>query len=475
VNRTSIYGRSAGAVNFNPVRSASLCQMTREMLWFECHCSRRNRRRPTVKCIRLFCFALSALLLIATSASAQTADNYTAPTEFMDLFFDFTGSNELGYPAGQPTLGQMLTQSVVAKDSASGAPGPLVLVVGSSIYVYDSAGGVRLSQEQFRADRSSGFYELTAISHIGPALAYLAQIKANGDARWKARLASLRTHTVQVRAVNQRATNNWLDQLNQPAWSTRKAQIRSMVDYACARTISYIDSLGNGDSFTATGVNDDLFNGTSTQYPIPFVNVMIGTFMLEALRGAADVHDALARLKLDWPHAMALVSSRAGSNVSSGLTEGTNWLVLFLKAASGFTLPDDRIKIVPYAEVRPSLGQAQLAPADLSYYVQRVWGPLYYRKVVSDQVFAGIPTVYLPDRPPLPGDYFVTQAGAIDQFMIRMKHSLRDAREMLSNTVAFWMVQELANKNWNSAAVDIPGLTTGFPAGVAGYPAVTLK
>jgi hypothetical protein len=41
-------------------------------------------------------------------------------------------------------------------------------------------------------------------------------------------------------------------------------------------------------------------------------------------------------------------------------------------------------------------------------------------------------------RPPLPGDYFVTPAGAIDEFMIRMKHSLRDAREMLSNTAAFW-------------------------------------
>ena len=222
-------------------------------------------------------------------------------------------------------------------------------------------------------------------------------------------------------------------------------------------------------------MNDDFFNGASAQYPIPFVNVMIGTFMLEALRGAADVHASLARLKLDWPHAMVLVSSRAGSNVSSGLTEGTNWLVLFLKAASGFTLPDDRIKIVPYAEVRPSLGQAQLAQADLNYYVQRVWGPLFYRTIVSDQVFAGIPTVYLPNRPPLPGDYFVTKADAIDQFMIRLKHSLRDAREMLSNSVAFWMVQELANKNWNPAAVDIPGLTTGFPPGVAGYPAVTLK
>ena len=424
-----------------------------------------------MRSIRLSCSALTALLLFATPAPAQVTGSYTAPAEFMNLFFDFTGSEEPDYPAGQPTLGQMVTQS--AKESAGGAPGPLVLVVGSDIYVYDTAGGARLGAERFRADRASGFYELTAISHIGPALAYLAQIKANGDARWQARLASLRTHTEQVRALNRRAADNWLDRLNQPAWSAHKAQIRSMVDYACARTLSYIDSLGNGDRFTTAGVNDDFFNGTSTEYPIPFVNVMIGTFMLEALRGAADVQGSLARLKLHWPHAMVLVSSRAGSNVSSGLTEGTNWLVLFLKAVSGFSLPDDRIKIVPYAEVRPSLGQAQLAPADLTYYVQRVWGPLYYRKVVSDQVFAGIPTIYLPDRPPLPGDYFVTPAGAIDQFMIRMKHSLRDAREMLSNTVAFWMVRELANKNWDAGAVDIPGVSTGFPGGVAGYPAVT--
>jgi Domain of unknown function (DUF5624) len=424
-----------------------------------------------VRSIRLSCSALTALLLLATPAPAQVTGSYTAPAEFMNLFFDFTGSEEPDYPAGQPTLGQMVTQS--AKESAGGAPGPLVLVVGSDIYVYDTAGGARLGAERFRADRASGFYELTAISHIGPALAYLAQIKANGDARWQARLASLRTHTAQVRALNRRAADNWLDRLNQPAWSAHKAQIRAMVDYACGRTLSYIDSLGNGDRFTPAGVNDDFFNGTSAEYPIPFVNVMIGTFMLEALRGAADVQTSLARLKLDWPHAMVLVSSRAGSNVSSGLTEGTNWLVLFLKAASGFSLPDDRIKIVPYVDVRPSLGQAQLAPADLAYYVQRVWGPLYYRKVISDRVFAGIPTIYLPDRPPLPGDYVVTPAGAIDQFMIRMKHSLRDAREMLSNTVAFWMVRELANKNWDAGAVDIPGVTTGFPGGVAGYPEVT--
>ena len=82
---------------------------------------------------------------------------------------------------------------------------------------------------------------------------------------------------------------------------------------------------------------------------------------------------------------------------------------------------------------------------------------------------------WMRDAPPLPGDPGTTPADAIDQFMIRMKHSLRDAREMLSNTVAFWMVQELADKEWNVGKVNIPGLTTGFPPGVPGYPTVTLK
>jgi hypothetical protein len=196
-----------------------------------------------VRYINLSWLAIGTQLLLAGPLAAQTAGAYTAPAEFMNLFFDFTGSHEPDYPAGQPTLGQMLTQSAIAEDLTAGGPGPLVLVVGSDIYVYESKSGSLLGQQQFRADRASGFYELTAISHIGPALAYLAQIKANGDARWSARLASLRTHVAAVRTLNQRATNNWLDQLNQPAWSARKAQIRNMVDYACARTLHYIDSL----------------------------------------------------------------------------------------------------------------------------------------------------------------------------------------------------------------------------------------
>ena len=56
-----------------------------------------------------------ALLAVVTPATAQPT-GYTAPKEFMDLFFDFTGSNEPDYPSGQPTLGQMLTQATLRWD-----------------------------------------------------------------------------------------------------------------------------------------------------------------------------------------------------------------------------------------------------------------------------------------------------------------------------------------------------------------------
>ena len=64
-----------------------------------------------MRSIRLSCSALTALLLLATPAPAQVTGSYTSPAEFMNLFFDFTGSEEPDYPAGQPTLGQMVTQS----------------------------------------------------------------------------------------------------------------------------------------------------------------------------------------------------------------------------------------------------------------------------------------------------------------------------------------------------------------------------
>lgn len=53
---------------------------------------------------------------------------------------------------------------------------------------------------------------------------------------------------------------------------------------------------------------------------------------------------------------------------------------------------------------------------------------------------------------------------------MRLKFSLAEPTEMLSNTVGFWMAGELAEKNWNYNKISIPGITTGFPEGISTYP-----
>ena len=415
---------------------------------------------------------LTVLLLFDVPVKAQTNDAYTTPKAFMDLFFDFTGSNESDYPGNQPTLGQMLAETAIARDTADGKPRTLIVIMGSDIYLYESAERSLTGHIRFRADRSTGFYEVTAISHIGPALAYLAEIKADGNPQWRARMDSLLANVQAVRALNSQSDNNWLDALDQKAWAAHKVSIRNMIDYACALTENYILSIGTGENFNSSSVNIDFFQGVSDEFPIPFNNAMVGTFMLAALRGGYEAYMEFGGANVTWPTAMAIVSSQAGANVSSGLTAGTNWLVFFLQALSGFTLPADRIIIAPYAAVKASLGQPVLPVEDFDYYTNQVWGPLYYRGVIADQAFQQIPTIYLPSRPPLPGDHGFTRADNIDHFMIRLKHSLRDEREMLSNTVGFWMVQELYDKGWDPAAVDIPGITTGFPLGIDSYPPI---
>lgn len=64
----------------------------------------------------------------------------------------------------------------------------------------------------------------------------------------------------------------------------------------------------------------------------------------------------------------------------------------------------------------------------------------------------------------------MTRADDIAGFIARLKLSLIDKRQLLSNAVGYWVPYELAAKGWDPAKADIPGLTTGFPAGIAGYP-----
>lgn len=408
---------------------------------------------------------MSLWLLFITQVFAA---DYQTPKEFMDLYFDFTGTHETDFPKGKTTIPQYLVQSEKALSNANLFNGPLILLLDSSLYIYDQNRQL-LYSKLLRTNRSSGFFELTAVSHVGPALSYIAKIKENGDPSWKAAMAMLLADIKKVKALNSQTQNNWLDRADIKPWSTHKKEIQAMIDYAMSMAGNYILTVQKGADFNLQVLQQQFLNGNK-DYPIPYNSVMVATFMLVAVESMMEVYDDVAKLKLNWPNAMVIVRNVAGTNVSAGLTTGTNWMVPFVKALSNNQIPANRMLIAPYAQVLSDVGQNPLPQESYQYYVSAVWGSIYNRTRIAQEVFTDLETIYLPERPSLPGDYGYSKASDINDFMVRLKHSLQDSRELLSNSVGYWMAGELQAKGWEPAKIEIPGLTTGFPPGTEGYP-----
>ncbi|AMP89386.1 DUF5624 domain-containing protein [Legionella pneumophila] len=398
-------------------------------------------------------------------------NTYVTPQAFWDLYFDFTGDETPGYPKGKINISQTLFQSEMKKNSslAQQNEGQLILFINSTLYIYNSDRQLELKQ-LMRTAPNSGFTEMTAISHIGPALMYLAKIKENGDVSWKSQMENLLKDIQAVKVINAQTPNNWLEQVNAPAWKPHLTTIHNMIDYACSMAGNYMsDVLNEKLSFDMASLQNDFLNGNKT-YPIPYNNVMIGTFMLTALQSMDQLHSKISQLKIDWSHAKVIIRFVAGSNVSAGVSKGSNWLVPFVQALSNNTLATDRIYITPYAAVKSSLGAQELTQADYNYYNNTVWGARHNRTIIANEVFTNITSIFLPDRPAIPGDYTYSKQPKIEDFLMRLKFSLAEPTEMLSNTVGFWMAGELAEKNWNYNKISIPGITTGFPESISTYP-----
>ena len=166
------------------------------------------------------------------------------------------------------------------------------MIVNSDLYVYDSQ-RKKLLYQAIRAEKDSGFFELTAISHIGPALSYLLAIKNNGG-DWKTLMKDLQ---LKIQAMNQ---------------------------YGLDMSNAFIDSILTGKSdFNGTTINDEFLSGNES-YPIPFNNVMVGTFMLTTLNEMVSIYLKLKALNLDWANSRVIIRFVAGSNFTAGLTVGSN-------------------------------------------------------------------------------------------------------------------------------------------------------
>lgn len=406
--------------------------------------------------------------LIPQGAAAQESGTQKA---FLELFHDFTGIHD----KSKTTIAQQLSDALEARDHM-GADGPLILVIESGIYVYEAGSRKLAAKVNLRsAAANTGFIELTSVSHIGPAISYLANLKELGYSNWQESARKLLADIDSVQACNSSPGENWLDNCKEQAMYIHKDATRNMVDYGCRMSRSYLQGVldSNGQSFSANDVSNNLFNAKSDKFPIPFKNVMVGTFALVALNDYFSAYKTLANAKINWQKAKVLMQFHAGTNYSGGLSKDNNHLYKFLRLVSNNELPEDRIFFTPFAELRKSVGDPVLPAEDFDYYSQGVWYHHYARpRVALSGAFKAVDSIFVPNRPELPGDYEYSSADKIDDFMMRMKYSLCNNTELLSNTVGFWVSGELQSKGWKPEKVDIPGLTHGFPKNIKGYPSL---
>ena len=398
--------------------------------------------------------------------------DYTTPQAFNDLFFDFTGHAHGNYPRNQRSIAQDLARTL-SNISPSDEAGPLIVANSVGLYVYSSEPGHPLiSSAEYRAAPNSGFYEVTSVSHVGPAIAYLGALQSYGDNAWEDHIEPLIVHLRKVREANAAPLNeHWLSKLDCVSWRGHEQQIKLMIDYACALAGHYlIDIQKNKNKFCSEHLIKYFLESSSQDFPIPYNTVMIGTFALAGLKSAHDVYCALNTNDIHWENAKILLHNLAGTNYSAGLTQGSNWLYTLIASIAPETFNQERILLAPYASLPNDLGKEVLTEDEFKQLTQNIWGSMYSRPIVCEAAFGHIENIVIPYRKPIPGDYEITNASQIDHFMQRLKFSTGNTKEMLSNTVGFWLAEEAAAKNWQLDAIDIPGLTHGLPAGMTGYP-----
>ncbi|MEM7153790.1 MAG: DUF5624 domain-containing protein [Myxococcota bacterium] len=375
--------------------------------------------------------------------TAAPSYSYQCPKEFMALFLDFTGRAPSGYPGGtlSKPIGSMLTQII------SGSETETVLIVGTNSHVvaYDAKpdaqdGHARRLLTDYRTSIYNGFYEITAISHIGPALMYLSQIKAKQpDTSLATEISALHDHITAAQALNDKPLDDqhWLMQLNASlkaagdpvTWQGKDSagvdiptQIRDLVRYGCALALAYIAWVQEDESRLADmdSLNSRFLKATDTTANIGYDSVMVGTFVLDGLASTVAVSEALSVLSADdWTHAKIVLQNLPGATDASGLNRGnlsaglnpyTNWfhplfVALAGKAGADPTTVASRIVIAPYATLMNDTPDT-LSKDLWAYYSGAAWGQLYYSGLVAA---ASMPDAVMSMA--FPDSYTVTKQG----------------------------------------------------------------
>ena len=250
------------------------------------------------------------------------------------------------YTASADSIGARLA----ALAEAANAERPLIVVTHGDIALY-AGGGAPPVIEGFRL-QTRGFKELAAISHLGPAVATVARMKALApDGSWRVEAARLIEASRAAREANSREL--WADRIALTAFSGREDSIARMVDYTCRRTEEFLwQALRDEKYLDAAAVRRDYLAGPAAHLPVPVNRVMVATFFLSGLDLAHRLIRWFDAQDLAWESAMVLVAGQQG-RPTAGVTVESNSVAKVIRTVSRGRLPRRNLLIAPHAPVFP--------------------------------------------------------------------------------------------------------------------------
>ncbi len=374
--------------------------------------------------------------------------------ELADLFTTYT--------AAADSLGARLTRAATHR----GACDPLI-VATSADFAFYPGGGRPPAVEGFRLS-TRGFRELAGISHLGPAIASLVELKEKyGDGGWPAEAGRLLAQVERCRAAN--SARLWQD-IAVEAYQGREHAIADMTDYACAVTARYLrTALADADYLNAQTLRRDYLQGGGAAWlPVPINQMMIATFFLTGMDISFRMLRWFGKQDVDWGRAMVVIAGQQG-RPTAGVTWNTSSVATMIRGASGYRLPLERMYVAPHA---PTF--ATPVDGDLSEVIaaeeplRRIWFHTRASVELGSLMFPDHPR-YSHGQVAIPDVADTTIAEVSEMPVIhgpddwramvtRLRIVLEDPRQLLSGCVTDYAVSQLVDNGNDPAKVVVPGL-----------------
>lgn len=372
------------------------------------------------------------------------------------------------YTSGPDSIAKHLTHRMVRLTDAD----PLLVVTGSDVVLFPGSGGQPIV-ESFRHS-TRGFVELTSVSHLGPAVAWIVRLRELKDPVWRSDAQQLIAQIDKTRRINTKEL--WQNDIAVPALAGYESKIADMVDYSCAVTKSFlVDGLADESRMNFDYLREHYLDPVgSAAVPVPINDMMVATFALAFLDIAHRMIGWLSAQKLEWERLMVLLCGRTG-RATAGLSWASNNMCHIMWKVSNQRLSPERVYVAPLA---PPFVLADIRDADhlrtLNAEYRDIWSNTRASTELARLMFVGYPAfeAIVPQTSPAdpamrmivnempqlrsPGDRF----GAI----ARLRFTMEDPTQLLVNAVTY-IVDRLCECGNRPAEVFIPGFTdVTYPA-----------